>query len=331
MPFFRKQSDEPVVLTAEDRITDLRAFAQNFNTHLLTVPGSILPPNLRLGVAICARDALLKCKKCHHEVTEWRSNMACPLPNAHFYNIVAGWRHEPGFPTDGSNSGSEVSEGIEKCLTTIIHALICHQDRIDQLFYEDAVDAIVSCGVLDEYANSFKADTGRPMGKEDADLAARVVYCEIILLAAISHALHVTFMILGAQVPDLPSWVDMKGAPPPSNIRYLELLKQVRYDRASAFSPFFVSSDVIRDSSEYKKIRACTWAELSYLPLPYRCAVLAIEDFVFFRSLHYTLYLPLKDMALRWGTLGPSKCPTVCRRDVETVAGATAEAHRCAY
>lgn len=334
MPFFRKQiSADPAVQTAEGRINDLRALAQDFNTHLMTVPGSILPPNLRLGVAICARDALLKCKTCHEDVIDRRSSMACPLPNARFYSIFDGWRHEPGFPTDGNNDNEiNLSVNTEKCLTTIIHTLICHQDRIDQLFYEDAVAALMSCGILDEYADSFKADTGRPMEKEDAELAARAVYCEIIVLAAISQALHLTFLSLGdGEVPALPSWDKMKGAPQPSNIRYRDLLKQVRYDKAFAFSPFFVSSDIIRDSSEYSKIRAGTWTKLPYVPLPYRCAIFAIEDFVFFRSVQATLYLALKDVLLSWGALGPSRCPTVCRRDVEAVAGATAKAHRCTY
>ena len=318
--------------TAEERIHDLHAFAESFNTHLCTVSGTILPSNIRLGVALCARDALLKCKHCHENVAERRSTMVCPMPNARFYNIYASQKHKPGFPTEGE-SGSKLSKEVEKCLVTIVHTLICHQERIDQLFYEDAVAALISCGILDQYDKSFEGECGRPMTKEDADLAARALYCEIILLSSISHALHVLFLSLGndVNVPALPSWHEIKGAPPPSNIRYRLLLKGIQYNQEFAFSPFFVSSDIIRDGSECKKIPAETWAKLPYSPSPYRCTILAIEDFIFFQSFHAALYLPAKEMLLRWNELGPSKCSTVCRHDVETVAGATAKAHKCTY
>ena len=171
------------------------------------------------------------------------------------------------------------------------------------------------------------------MTKEDADWAARAIYCEIILLSSISHALHVLFLSLGngVNVPALPSWQEIKGAPSPRNIRYRLLLKRIRYNHEFSFSPFFVSSDVIRDGSEYKKIPSETWAKLPFSPIPYRCTILAIEDFIFFRSVQAAVYLPAKDMLLRWNELGPSKCSTVCRHDVETVAGATAKARKCTY
>ena len=332
MRLFRKSSaEEPAGQTAEERTHELHAFAESFNTHLRTVPGSILPSSIRLGVALCTRDALLKCKHCHENVTERRSTMACPMPNARFYKIYVGQKHEPGFPTNGASS-SKLSKDVEKCLVTIVHTLICHQDRIDKLFYEDAVAALMSCGILDKYAKSFEAESGRPMAEEDAELAARALYCEIILLSSISHALHLLFLSLGdGDVPALPTWDEIKCAPPPSNIRYRQLLKQVRYNQEFAFAPFFVSSDLIRDGSEYKKIPLETWNKLSSSPFPYRCTILAIEDFVFFQSAHVALYLPVKDMLLQWNELGPSKCFTVCRRDVETVAEATAMAHQCTY
>lgn len=324
---FTKQSGQ----TAESRISDLRDFAESFNDHLRAVPGSILPSHVRLGVALCARDALLKCHNCQDDVAERRSSIACPMPNARFYKIYASQKHEPGFPTD-DNTRNNLSREVERCLVTIVHSVICHQDRIDQLFYEDAVAALLSCGLLDQYAESFKADTGRSMAKEDADLAARALYCEILLVASISHALHILFMGLGdGNVPSLPTWDEIESAPPPRNIRYRQLLKRIRYDPAFSFSPFFVSSDVIRDGSEYEKIPSEVWAKLPYSPSPYRCTILAIEDFVFFQSVHATLYLPPKDMMMRWNKIGPAKCSTVCRRDVETVAGATAKAHQCSF
>ena len=72
--------------TPGDRADDMRRAAAAFSAHLASSPGAVLSPRLRLGVAVRARDALLK--------FEGDDGDACPLG---LYSYVAGTVRAP-FP-----------------------------------------------------------------------------------------------------------------------------------------------------------------------------------------------------------------------------------------
>ena len=314
--------------TVQGRLKDIRQLAADFNTHLTTQPGSVLSPNVRLGIALCARDAHSQCKACHADAVERRSSMVCPMPNVRNYGIMGDMRHEPGFPTAPTEKGTGISSAIATCLITIIHTLICHQDKIDVLLYNDAIADLQSCGILNDYASAV-------CDFDEIDLAARVAYCEIILVASLSHGLNVTFQSLGLEVPPLPTWDDIDRAPSPMNLRYTKLLRNGAFttNPSFAYAPYLPLSDLNKESLEYKQIPSDVWTALPKAPVPFRCANLAVLDFAFFfQSYVPTLYLSLKEMLLVWNELDATKkCSAVTRFDLEVAAGATAAAHRCVY
>lgn len=208
--------------TPESRLSDLRQIAIDFSNHLKTSPGTILTPNQRLGVAICARDALLQCKGCIQSLNDG----VCPF---RLFSYCAEIKHEPNFPVRGSSDDSN-EEDIDACLVNIIHTVILHQSKLDTRWYEDCISALQSCGILKNYTEYNQcADDANEL-----ELASQALFCEIILLIAMSHGIHSTFLTLGIDVPPLPTWDDMKNSPSPLDIRFSSLLHCVRRDESVA-------------------------------------------------------------------------------------------------
>jgi len=143
----------PTSTTPDDRARDLRTAAAGFAAHLSSSPGAVLPPRHRLAVASLARGALL----------DYGGDGlgACPLGG--MYGHVAGLGSRAGGTWDGPAGGAG------ECLATIVRSMVNFQGGLDARWYEDAVDAIRTSGVLSDYAEANRcADDGREM-----DLASR--------------------------------------------------------------------------------------------------------------------------------------------------------------
>lgn len=319
-------------ITPERRIQHLQQLAAGFSTYLKTTPGTILTPELRLGVAICARDALLKCKSgCHRELKQ----EVCLRPGTSFYAYCRDMQHEPPFPTPPKSSHRK--SAIDYCLLNIVHAVICHQNRLDEIWYKDALAALKSCGILDEYANQLKCVDV----EDEMHLASHAAFCEIVLLAAVSHGLHSTFLSLGSLlvhddmiVPSsLPSWEEMEGAPEPSNIQFSSLLHRVRSKGPfDSHAPCFYRSDLNKHSPEYAKVEKEVWEKIPNRPTPDICTSFSPRDNVMFMQFLGAMYLTPLEILLDWSELNSAKhCSSVTRFDLETIAGAVAAEHKCDY
>lgn len=273
-------------MTPERRIKDLQQLTVDFSAYLKTTPGTILSPSIRLGIAICARDALLKCKGCHDALEQ----ELCLRPGSSFYAFCEDMEHEPAFPIPPTASLKRDTK-VETCLVNIVHSVICHQNRLDEIWYKDALAAIQSCGILDDYANELNCKGD----EHEMELASYAVFSEIVTLAAVSHGLHSTLLILGdmldGDVPVLPSWDEMKGAPGPSYIRFSSLLHRIRKGPFDSHLPCFYRSDINKQSPEYAKIETEVWREISNLPIPGICANFSPRDNVMFFKVHCSMYL----------------------------------------
>ena len=121
------------MVTPDKRISNLQNQANAFSTHLKTTPGIILTPQLRLGIAICARDALLNCQDDYSGV--------CPF---RLYDFIAEIKHETTFPVPPTTTSDVIDESIKACLMTIIHAMINWQSKLDTQWYADCLNALQS-------------------------------------------------------------------------------------------------------------------------------------------------------------------------------------------
>jgi len=281
-----------------------------FATHLKTTPGIILTPQLRLGIAIYARDALLKCND------EALSSGVCPV---RLYDFIDGVNYEPStFPVPPT-SYNDADESIKACLMNIIHAMINWQSKLDTEWYLDCINTLLSCGILDNYIEHN--DCGDD--KKELELASHAVFSEIIILTSASHGIHTTFLALGTDIPPLPTWEDIEEAPEPLNIRYSSLLHRVRRNKESIseVSPYFTKRDLNRSSPEYHGLKEVI-EQMTFAPLPYICVQFAFHDSIMLDKMLSTFYLSPVEMALHWNELDTSKrCSSVMRSDVETLAG----------
>jgi len=321
--------------TPESRLRDLQHAAANFSTHLKTSPGTILPPHVRLGVAICARDALLRCKCCALATT----GVCCLRPGSSFYDFLLQQKEHEPFPTNcnrDDEAQQSMSDDTKACLVNIIHTVVCHQSKINDMWYKDSIGALQSCGILADHVKQSKncvdcdGDT-----TNELELGSQAVFVEIILLAVTSHGIHSTFLALEVDIPALPTWEEMKGAPEPMHICYSSLLHRVRRDESKAFAPYFLAKDIRKNSPECKKIEKEVWNEFKFICGlgPYICGTFAPNDIVMFQTRFMSsFYLTIGEMLLNWGELDSTRhCSHVTRHDMETVANAVAVAHSCDF
>lgn len=301
--------------TPESRIKAIQNAALHFSIHLKSSPGTILTATQRLGIAICARDAL-KCTGCNDAL---RVEL-CPL---NLYEFCSEMKHEP-FPVPTGNTVGD--ERIENCLLAIIHTIVCFQCKINDGWYKDCIRAIQSCGILSNYIEDVKCANDA----NEIQLASHAAFCEIVVLTAWSSGINSTFLALDKihMMPKLPSWEDVKSAPKPMHIRFSALLHRVRQDDSVAAAPYFNTNSI-----EYGKIGCDTWNKLMFGPVPWICTVFIPKDVAAF--LQYwmnVVYLTPREMFLSWGEMGTKRhCATVTRHDIETVAGAVAAQHNCDF
>lgn len=300
-------------ITPASRTKALEEAAQSLSVHLKKSSG-ILTANQRLGVAICARDAL-NCNGCN---TALRDGL-CPLT---LYGFCEDIKHETTCPGTGDKK-------IELTLTAIVHSLVCFQSKINDRWYKDCIKAILSCGILSNYAKDLECQD-----EKELQVAAHAVLCEIVIIAAWSHGIRNTFLALDAvdTMPNLPTFEDMKSAPKPVFINFSSLLKRVRQDDSIALAPYFNKGDINSKSQEYADIGQDVWKEMKFGPLPYICFSFVPKDLVPFSRWLGISYLTAGEMLLSWGDLDKTRhCAAVTRHDVETIASAVAGQKNCDF
>jgi hypothetical protein len=227
--------------------------------------------------------------------------------------------HTTTFPDDAS-----ASKEVQDCLVNIVHTLVNHQGRIDDGWYEEAVDSLkVASVVLDGNAVQYQS-----------------ALVEIILLVAMSHAIHTAFLALGKDpVPPLPSFQDIATAPAPSRLDVTSMLKNgkvLRQEDNIAKAPYYLEEDVDKASSEFQNLSDPCQEDLCSLMIPIIpliCTPLAPEDACFFLQFFRIMYV-WDNMAVpkAFLALDPNvKCPSVSRFDLECVAGGVATAHQCGF
>ena len=299
----------------------LQDAAEDFSIHLKSSPGTILTPNLRLGIAMCAREARLKCLNCHQAVMDG----VCPLT---LYSFCADIHHEPIFPIP---PGDTIPGEVSKCLVAIIHSILCFQSKINDRWYKDCIHSLQACGILSNYKKRLQVE----IDVNELEVASHAVFCEIVVLTAWSHGILSTFLALDRldRMPELPTWQDMKYCPEPLNTRYSSLLHRIRRDDSVAVAPFFNKRDINTKSPEYKKIDKDVWTKLPFGPMPQICVSFVPMDTVSFGKWMEISYLKPSEMFLNWGEMHTSgrHCASVTRFDIETVAGAVAAAHNCDF
>jgi len=251
-----RPSPPPPPLTADQRAKILEELAAKFNRHLLATPGAVLTPQLRWAVAASARDALLRCCDADHKGgCASLPQHTCIRPGTE-YQVIADLQHcdfplptmksnkNGGQEIVGGDSEAAVDEEVAKVLTNLVHTVINHQNRADKNWYEQTMTALDAAGIVPE---NYAGESRRALSAS--------LYSEIIVIAAMSHSIHVDFLTMGRDVPPLPSLEEMLNeSPAPSMLDMTTLLKKgrsIRYDEAQGFAPFILYGD-LNLSAAYK-------------------------------------------------------------------------------
>lgn len=316
------------VPTAASREQDLKNVATKFSEYLCEVPGTQLPASLRLGIAICARDALVNCPGCREHL----QSKACLKPK-----VVCSYKdivHSPDFPaptgcttTRGSASNQQQQH---ECLRSIVHSLISVQSSLNDKWYDDTIQAMMNCNLL-------------PQDKKVAQYHSALI--EIILVAIMSNSLHTAFLVLMIEPFPLPTFEDIRFAPAPHCLDLEQMLKPGRSLRQwdwISHAPFILHQDINSKSPEFTKkvspmARQSVPSEYVFLPfLPFVTINLAYEDAHMLTQIVDVvdvLYVPVLEIIMAFRHLNPSKKCTssVTRFDLEVVAEAVASSYDCAY
>jgi len=326
--------------TAEGRRQAIESTAALFRDHLLTSPGTVLPSAVRLGIAKCAA-AALTCDGCDDLARD-----ACLAKSVSFADVCADIDHTCAvcdlFPTDLCDLSSDAAAA----LTSSVHAIVRHQGRLNETWYQDTIDAFQRTGVVGKGFREGDDDGG---GKDDPErTAVCAAFCEVAFLSACASGVQVMRMIVDVAFrtdPDapkpalLPTWKELSEAslPEPLGPHFPSFLRRgVRRDADVAFAPYFLSADVDVKHPEFLRLPVDVQNLLSGLPdtkgplLPASC--FAPTDFLLFERLAPLMYIPLSDVIKLHKPLEPTRnCPTVSRHDLEAVAGSLAQAFLCSY
>jgi hypothetical protein len=252
--------------TAQGRLAALEQVASDFSSHLETVPGTVLGPDLRLAVAQCARDAL-SCQECAE------SQQVCYSKNASLYEIYSLMKHDKPI-----SAFSSVNQKVASTVTSIVHTVVNHQANLNRQWYEDCLKEIKTCGLIDAsryYSNQDLAVT----------LACYSALSEIILLTAMSHGIHMLYLALDKELPKLPT----KAVPSePSYIDFSLLLHRWHHDPDKITSSlYYLWRDVNTKSPEFLKLSVYTREHLPKVlssMLPCVGVLFAPEDIVMYQE-----------------------------------------------
>lgn len=150
---------EKTLQTAEGRLKMLQQAAVDFSRHLETVSCAVLPPQLRLAVVKCARDALT-CQACAE------LQQTCLPKSASFYVVCSNVKHDAPICNENNNK-------IAVCLTSIVHAIVNHQSNLNKTWFHDVIQAIKDSGLIPRYSTD-----------EGMELACYSAFADVVALTA---------------------------------------------------------------------------------------------------------------------------------------------------
>ena len=284
------------IQTAEGRFQMLRDMAKQFSRHLETVPGAILTPDQRLFVVHEARFALLSCPaSIKHHRQQIEPSGTCFMPKGVYKRLVSLAPYDEHVDNEKAYAKSFTHHDSEliTCLKGIVRSVVHFQSAINEHWYRDAIQALKATGSI---ATEFKSHT-TPDLCEDSEMKLTPYYsalAEIIVLTAMSHAIHVVFLALDEDVPPLPKTCAATG---PSNINFSFLFKvpSVPFDkRVLEAAPLLTWKNIDTSSNQLHKFRDSTVKKLPTIidPMKPHCAIaMAPEDFVMFTDYVSSCYL----------------------------------------
>jgi len=257
---------------ATERRNALKDFESHFINALFASPGVWLTASLRLAVAKCAR-AALSCKGCDSLPPD-----VCLRPGTKFAGTCAKMEHI-AFPAGPPPPLADV-------LVNLVHAVVRHQSRLDEAWFQDTLSALDGSEV-------FGSAT-----PEDRETALYSVFNEIVVLAAVSHGIHIGHRCLLEPLPPLPTNAPSSAATP-SMLNFKALLKrQPRKDTSVANCPHFLFQDLDQSSPEFQKISAPARKLLADIQTnnkwPIVCAAWAPEEQLLITGLMHAYYIEAK-------------------------------------
>lgn len=312
--------------TAEGRLQMFIDAAKQFSIHLENVPGAVLTPAQRLYVVHEARTALF-CTGCAaHQST---NDGVCFIPPANgvYKALTSSIRHdkntknhdEKAFYVQNLINESESSTGgddgnehgnklkLEACLRGIVHSIVNFQSFLNVDWYRDAVQALKcsGIGIASQQHNVISEANANDTHKIDDEMKLAPVYSaltEVIVLTAVSHAIHVVFLALDYDEPPSSS-----SSPPlpkicangPSNIDFSSFLKKstIPFDnKILEAAPLLTWKDINATSKEINLLRDSTVKQLRTIldPMSPSCAIgMAPEDLIMFNDFMTSCYFPV--------------------------------------
>ena len=293
-------------LSAAARIQDLEGIAHEFNQHLLKTPGNVLNGNFRCAIAQCARDALRDCSDCQ---TLSRKNAARAGKGGDIYRTLAKLHHEPPLGT---------ASQPHHAILNLVHALVNHHTKLTAEWYQATSAALQEARLVpdalgDKYSRQFMIWS---------------LYCEICLLTAMSHAIHMAFLILDRDPPPLPQ----TSSTVPTLVDFQKIKRKDRkiHDSDSiSVAPYLKPSDLNISSPELKKLSPDAFQSLlRHLDLNSAnvAMIFAPQDLAFWDFLEAIWYVPRSDRNHPHKALdSTTRCTDhITRYDLETVALAVA-------
>lgn len=317
-------------IATSDRALDLEGFAHEFNQHLLNTPGTVLPGSLRCAIARCARDALQGCNACRKFSRE-SQQQSDPLANTaeerkdSVFRTMAKLNHEPPLDLDQNNglhttNGTDMNRRQHDTIINLVHALVHHQTLLTADWYGSTCVALQDTHLIpDDVVNQFMIWS---------------MFCEISLLVAVSHGIHMAFLTLGRTAPLLPR--TSSTAPTMLNFKNLKRSdRPLRDANRHSWAPYLLHSDMNIDSSELNKLSPEALSSLQRhmdLASGTMAMVLAPQDLAIMDFMADVYYVSSADVYRPYRPLDSrTKCPGVTRRDLEILAVAIAEARHCEY
>lgn len=283
---------------------DLAAYGFKFGQHLVNTAGMVLTGPQRLAVAKAAREALT-CKGCAS---------------------LGGVCIHPGMAMEAIRDVKHDSTvDLDPILLNLVYTVVNHQSMLDDEWYHKTIQALEGTKLV---GDEVQGDTRRNL--------VRSLFCETVLLAAASHAINMTFVILGRDPPPLPSAGDMKEAPNPTMVDVTTFLKPGRAvieNLSICGAPYVLYKDMefgdFVSKHEHKLL-----SEFMREEPPYVACGFAPKDMVFTCCdlVDCYLYDQSKVILMPWQALDSAQhCPGVTRHDKEMVASTLAKAYQCDY
>ena len=222
------------------------------------------------------------------------------------------------FNEPAASSAAFTDPTLRRVLLPIIHKVINEQAGISEQWYRDSISAL--------------SDLTTVPAHDAAD--NHTIFCEVLLLAAMSFGITTFFRGINKPCPALPN--DPLPEPPqPLALSVSDIsCNQPRFDATYNFCPFYLTSDVKPELKSLISTRA--WNAIagkmnSEAMSPLNSATWAIEDTGFFTHIMNVMYVRGHVVATPWVPLEPHHCTGVRRCQIELAAQALAAAYACGF